>query len=120
MSLLGAGVAVQLLAVLGVTLLPDALDRVHFLAPSGLATALVAVVGAGAGTTRGPQLSLHWQAPTPRDGMAFSVKAGEEVTFELASSSGSICRLDRSASKYRPYSKTTPSCATRIRARKSS
>jgi len=41
-SLLGAGVAVQLLAVLGVTLLPDALDRVHFLAPSGLATALVA------------------------------------------------------------------------------
>jgi multicomponent Na+:H+ antiporter subunit G len=41
-SLLAAGVAVQLLAVLGVTLLPDALDRVHFLAPSGLATTLIA------------------------------------------------------------------------------
>ncbi len=40
--LLVAGLAVQLLAVLGVTLLRDALDRVHFLAPSTLATALLA------------------------------------------------------------------------------
>ena len=32
--------------------------------------ALTAVVGAGAGTTRahGPELSVRWQAPTPRDG----------------------------------------------------
>ena len=35
-------------------------------------TALVPVVGAGAGTSRGPSLTLHWQAPTPRDGAAFS------------------------------------------------
>ncbi|UGS38360.1 monovalent cation/H(+) antiporter subunit G [Capillimicrobium parvum] len=42
MVLLFAGVAVQLLAVLGVTLLRDALDRVHFLAPTTLATVLVA------------------------------------------------------------------------------
>ena len=53
-------------------------------------TAFVAVVGAGAGTTRGPQLSLHWQAPTPRDGTAYAVKAGEELSFELASSGSAI------------------------------
>jgi hypothetical protein len=47
-------------------------------------TALVAVVGAGAGTSRGPSLTLHWQAPTPRDGTAFSVAAGEPLTLELA------------------------------------
>jgi lipoprotein-anchoring transpeptidase ErfK/SrfK len=51
---------------------------------------LVAVVGAGAATTRGPQLRLHWQAPTPRDGMAFAVKAGEELTFELVSAGSTI------------------------------
>jgi hypothetical protein len=48
--------------------------------------ALVAVVGAGASTTRGPQLTLRWQAPTPHDGTAFAVKAGEVVSFELRSS----------------------------------
>jgi lipoprotein-anchoring transpeptidase ErfK/SrfK len=53
-------------------------------------TAFVAVVGAGAGTTRGPQLSLHWQAPTPRDGTAYAVKAGDELSFELASSGSAI------------------------------
>jgi hypothetical protein len=50
-------------------------------------TALVAVVGAGAGTSRGPSLALHWQAPTPRDGAAFSVAAGEPFTLELAAAS---------------------------------
>ena len=42
MALLFAGVAVQVLAVLGVTLVRDALDRVHYLAPTTLATVLVA------------------------------------------------------------------------------
>jgi hypothetical protein len=58
-------------------------------------TALVAVVGAGAGTSRAPQLSLRWQAPTPRDGTAFSVKAGEKLSFELLSSPGSRIRSRR-------------------------
>jgi multisubunit Na+/H+ antiporter MnhG subunit len=40
--LLVAGLAVQVLAVLGVALVRDALDRVHFLAPSTLATAFLA------------------------------------------------------------------------------
>lgn len=39
--LLGAGGALQLFAVLGVVLLRDALDRLHFLGPSMLATALI-------------------------------------------------------------------------------
>ena len=53
-------------------------------------TALVAVVGAGAGTARGPSLTLRWQAPTPPDGAVFSVAAGEPLTFQLAAvSSGS-------------------------------
>lgn len=39
--LLGAGGALQLFAVLGVVLLRDALDRLHFLGPSLLATALI-------------------------------------------------------------------------------
>jgi multisubunit Na+/H+ antiporter MnhG subunit len=43
MALLFAGIAVQILAVLGVTLLRDALDRIHFLAPTTLATVLVTV-----------------------------------------------------------------------------
>jgi hypothetical protein len=48
-------------------------------------SALVAAVGAGAaGTARGPSLTLRWQAPTPRDGTAFSVPAGEPLTLELA------------------------------------
>ena len=48
--------------------------------------ALTAVVGAGAGTSRahGPELTIRWQAPTPRDGTAFSVKAGEPLSFQLA------------------------------------
>jgi len=56
-----------------------------------LAVSLVALstlalgVGAGAGTTaRGPQLTLHWQAPTPSDGKSYAVKAGEPFTLELA------------------------------------
>jgi lipoprotein-anchoring transpeptidase ErfK/SrfK len=53
-------------------------------------TAFVVVVGAGAGTTRGPQLSLRWHAPTPRDGTAFAVKAGDALSFELASSGSTI------------------------------
>jgi len=40
--LLGAGGALQLLAVLGVVLLRDALDRLHYLGPAALATALIA------------------------------------------------------------------------------
>lgn len=41
-ALLVAGLAVQVLAVLGVTLVRDTLDRVHFLAPTTLATACIA------------------------------------------------------------------------------
>ncbi|HKB20295.1 MAG TPA: L,D-transpeptidase [Gaiellaceae bacterium] len=65
----------------------------------GLATlaALTAVVAAGAGTTRahGPELSVRWQAPTPRDGTAYGVKVGEPLTFELAAASGSVIRSRR-------------------------
>jgi multisubunit Na+/H+ antiporter MnhG subunit len=39
--LLAAGGAVQMLSVLGVVLMRDALDGVHYLAPSGLAALLV-------------------------------------------------------------------------------
>lgn len=49
--------------------------------------ALVAAVGAGAGTSRGPSLTLRWQAPTPPDGTVFSVAAGEPLTLELAAAS---------------------------------
>lgn len=42
LTLLFAGVAVQLLAVAGVTLVPGGLDRVHFLSPATLAAVLVA------------------------------------------------------------------------------
>jgi multisubunit Na+/H+ antiporter MnhG subunit len=41
-TLLGAGAALQLFAVLGVVLLRDALDRLHYVGPSGLAAALIA------------------------------------------------------------------------------
>jgi len=41
-ALLVAGLALQVLAVLGVTLVRDTLDRVHFLAPTTLATACIA------------------------------------------------------------------------------
>ena len=49
--------------------------------------AFALVVGAGAGTTRGPQLTLRWQAPTPADGTAYTVTAGEAFTLELAATS---------------------------------
>ena len=41
-TLLGAGAALQVFAVLGVVLLRDALDRVHYVGPSTLAAALIA------------------------------------------------------------------------------
>ena len=41
--LLGAGGGVQVLSVLGVVLLRDALDRLHYLGPSALAAVLIAV-----------------------------------------------------------------------------
>jgi hypothetical protein len=50
-------------------------------------TALVAAVGAGAGTSRGPELTLRWQAPTPKDGTVFTVEAGQPLTVELAATS---------------------------------
>jgi hypothetical protein len=50
-------------------------------------TALVAVVSAGAGTSRGPELTLRWQAPTPKDGTVFTVEAGQPLTVELAATS---------------------------------
>ena len=40
--LLAAGGVLQLLAVAGVVLLSDTLDRLHYLAPSSLAAALIA------------------------------------------------------------------------------
>jgi len=40
--LLGAGGVVEVLAVAGVVLMRDALDRLHYLGPSGVATALIA------------------------------------------------------------------------------
>jgi multisubunit Na+/H+ antiporter MnhG subunit len=48
--LLYAGLAAQMLAVLGIALIPDTLDRVHFLAATTLATICIAaalVVGTG-------------------------------------------------------------------------
>ena len=59
--------------------------------------ALTAVVGAGAETTRahGPQLSVRWQAPTPHDGSAYTVRAGEPLSFDLAAASGSVIRSRR-------------------------
>jgi lipoprotein-anchoring transpeptidase ErfK/SrfK len=44
---------------------------------------LVAVASAA----RGPQLGLVWQAPTPRDGAAFTVNAGSTLTIELGARS---------------------------------
>ena len=49
--------------------------------------ALVLAVGAGAGTDQAPTLSLRWQTPTPRDGAAFSIEAGQPFTLELAAAS---------------------------------
>jgi multisubunit Na+/H+ antiporter MnhG subunit len=39
--LLAVGGAVQILSVLGVVLMPDALDRLHYLAPSALAAVFI-------------------------------------------------------------------------------
>jgi multisubunit Na+/H+ antiporter MnhG subunit len=41
-TLLGAGAALQLFAVLGVVLMRDTLDRLHYLAPASLAGVLIA------------------------------------------------------------------------------
>jgi multisubunit Na+/H+ antiporter MnhG subunit len=41
--LLAAGGGLELFAVAGVVLLPDTLDRLHFVSPSSLAAALIAV-----------------------------------------------------------------------------
>jgi multisubunit Na+/H+ antiporter MnhG subunit len=41
--LLAAGGGLQLFAVAGVVLLPDTLDRLHFVSPSSLAATLIAV-----------------------------------------------------------------------------
>jgi L,D-transpeptidase catalytic domain len=60
-----------------------------------LLTALVAAFSAGASTTRGPALSVHWQAPTPPDGATLSVKAGDPLSIDLAASSGSAIRSRR-------------------------
>ena len=59
--------------------------------------ALTAVVAAGAGTTRahGPELTVRWQSPTPRDGNAFAVKAGDPLSFELAAPPGSVIQARR-------------------------
>ena len=50
-------------------------------------TALVLAAGAGADTARGPKLTLRWMTPTPADGTAITVKAGEQLTIELAATS---------------------------------
>ena len=44
------------------------------------ALALLALAGAGS-AARGPRLALAWQAPTPRDGAAFTVNAGSSLTI---------------------------------------
>jgi L,D-transpeptidase catalytic domain len=69
----------------------------HIAIPLATLSALTAVVGAGADTTRrhGPELSVRWQAPTPRDGTPYAVKAGEPLTFELAAAPGSVIRSRR-------------------------
>lgn len=52
-----------------------------------LLAALFLVVGAGAGTARGPKLSLSWRAPTPADGTTYTARAGQPFALELAASS---------------------------------
>ena len=51
--LVGAGVAVQVLVCLGVLLMRDALDRLHYVSASALG---VALVGAGVLVSAGPSL----------------------------------------------------------------
>jgi hypothetical protein len=50
---------------------------------------LVLTGGAGARPSRGPELTLTWQQPTPGDGTAFTVVAGSPFSMELAASSSS-------------------------------
>jgi hypothetical protein len=38
---------------------------------------------------------VRWQAPTPRDGAAFSIKAGDPLSIELAAAPGSVIRSRR-------------------------
>ena len=62
--------------------------RIHWTTTAlAVLAALFLVVGAGAGTTRGPKLALLWQAPTPADGTAFTVTAGDVFTVELSAAS---------------------------------
>ena len=42
---------------------------------------------AAASAARGPRLALVWQAPTPRDGAAFTVSAGSQLTIALSARS---------------------------------
>ena len=64
--------------------------------------ALALAVGAGAGTDQAPTLSLRWQSPTPRDGAAFSIEAGQPFTLELAAAS-SQAQLVRIGKRPLPY-----------------
>jgi hypothetical protein len=64
--------------------------------------ALVLAVGAGARTDQAPTLSLRWQSPTPRDGAAFSIEAGQPLTLELAAAS-SQAQLVRIGTRPLPY-----------------
>lgn len=50
------------------------------------ALVLLTLVSA-ASAARGPRLSLVWQAPTPRDGAAFTVNAGSTLTIALSARS---------------------------------
>ena len=71
-------------------------------------------VGAGAGrrmrTVRSSTAAP--EAPTPRDGTAFSVKAGEPLSFQLAAAPGSVIRSRRlphaSRSPCRPGGRRSP------------
>lgn len=52
-----------------------------------LLAAFVLVLGAAAGTARGPRLSLAWQGPTPADGTSYTVTVGESFALELSAAS---------------------------------
>jgi hypothetical protein len=64
--------------------------------------ALALAGGAGAGTDQAPTLSLRWQSPTPRDGAAFSIAAGQPLKLELAAAS-SQAQLVRMGKRPLPY-----------------
>ena len=53
------------------------------LAAAATATLALAL---GAGASSAPKLGVHWRAPTPADGAAITVTAGEPLTVELAAS----------------------------------